>query len=124
MRRVIEQQAHKKERRAGFSGMSVFVQCDDLNMTVRMVLSDGRELHDNDTIELAVNDFIALGGDSILTPVIPQGGFEYPSDTPLARDILVDWLKERGGTLRAEQFLGEEQIRWHMPDSIAPECAL
>ena len=124
MRRIIAGQAHKREKRAGFSGMSVFVECNDQRMSVRMVRKNGHEIHDDEIIKLAVNDFLALGGDGILAPVIPAGGFEYPSDTPLARDALVDWLTMQGGTLRAEQFVGENNQRWHMSDMIPPNCSL
>ncbi|MFK8031367.1 MAG: bifunctional UDP-sugar hydrolase/5'-nucleotidase [Gammaproteobacteria bacterium] len=124
MRKVIAKQAHKEEKRAGFSGMSAYVQCDNNQMKVTLRRKDGSEIYDTDVVKLAVNDFLALGGDNILSPVLPENGFAYPSDTPLARDMVVKWLTEKGGTLTADQFLGEQNRRWHMPDSIPSDCKL
>ncbi len=124
LRQIIAAQAHKEERRAGFSGMRVYVQCNDTRMTVNMIRSDGSEIGDGDTVSVVVNDFLALGGDGVLTPATPAGGFDFARDTPLARDELVSWLKERGGTLSAQAFLGPERIRWNMPETLDPDCSL
>ncbi len=124
LRRVMAEQAHKKERRAGFSGMSVHVQCINSRMNVRMVRPDGSDIGDDDLVRVAVNDFLALGGDGILTPIIPAGGFQYPSDTALARDAVIEWLSNGRKRINASMFLGESQRRWHMSESLPAGCSL
>ncbi len=48
--------------------MRVFVDCDDSNMRITMLLADGREIQDDDNIRFLTNDFLALGGSDMLTP--------------------------------------------------------
>jgi len=122
LRSVIAHQVNHPRRRAGFSGMRVLVECADTGMTVTMLRSDGRPIADEDTVEVAVNDFLLLGGDDILTPVIPVGGFEVPTDTPLVRDLLVEWFARQEGSLRGDTFVDEARPRWNLPEQIPSSC--
>jgi 5'-nucleotidase len=122
LRRVIANQAHQVGRRAGFSGMRVFIECGDQGMVVTMLRPDGREILDEDIVEVAVNDFLLLGGDDILTPVIPEAGYAIPADTPLVRDLLLDWFKAHGGRLRDTMFLDAAAARWNLPAEIPATC--
>ncbi len=124
LRRIIEQQVHNVGRRAGFSGMRVFIDCDENNMSIKMLLADGREIQDDDNIRFLTNDFLVLGGSGMLTPVMPEGGFQYSNDLPLVRDTLVDWFHMQDGQLRAEEFLNPENPRWNLPDPLPAECSL
>jgi 5'-nucleotidase len=123
VRRIIATQAHSENRPAGFSGMRVFVGCDAGKMSVRMLTTDGREIGDADKLKVVVNDFLLMGGDDILTPVIPEGGFEIPRNTPLVRDTLVDWFSGRGGRLSADEFFDSDKPRWNRPDPMPAECS-
>ena len=122
LRRVIAKQVHKPGRRAGFSGMRVFVDCGDDGMTVTMRRSDGEEIADSDVVRVAANDFLLLGGDDILTPIIPPGGYPIPTDTALVRDALVQWFTERRGRLQAGDFLDADNPRWNLPLEIPASC--
>lgn len=124
VRRVIAHQAHNTGRYAGFSGMRVFVTCDDNQMNVDMLLADGNTIRDDDVVDVAVNDFLALGGDGILTPILPDGGFDMNDDMPLVRDALGEWFASGGGALRAEQFLDHENPRWNLPENLPANCFL
>jgi 2',3'-cyclic-nucleotide 2'-phosphodiesterase (5'-nucleotidase family) len=122
LRKIIAAQVHNVSRRAGFSGMHVFVGCDGGRMAIRMVRADGHEFSDGDSVRLVANDFLALGGDDILTPAIPPQGFPIPDDSPLVRDTLVDWFREHGGSLRADDFLDPRHPRWILPDPVPEVC--
>jgi len=123
VRKIIANQVHNHRRRAGFSGMRVFVSCEAGQMLVRMIRSDGREIEDSDTLRVVANDFLLLGGDNVLTPVIPEDGFEIPNGTPLVRDTLVEWFKERGGSMSADEFRDPENLRWNLPDPLPEDCS-
>ena len=123
LRKIIAHQALNEYRRAGFSGMRVFVSCDNGQMSIRMIKSDGSAIGDADTLRVVTNDFLLLGGDDIMTPVIPEGGFDIPNGKPLVRDILVDWFKRRGGTLSADEFRDPENLRWNLPDPMPEACS-
>ena len=124
VRRIIERQVHMAGRRAGFSGMRVFVDCEDEHMSIAMLLANGREIQDDELVRVAVNDFLALGGDGVLLPVMPEGGFKIPDGLPLAREVIGSWFGERGGHLRADQFLDLENRRWNLPEEVPQGCAL
>jgi 5'-nucleotidase len=123
LRRVIAHQVERGRRLAGLSGMRVFVYCSDDNMDISMRRADGRDIADNDTIRVVVNDFLVLGGDDILTVITPEGGIPYSSELPMVRDVLVKWFGEQENDLRADQFLGEDNRRWHLPNPMPPACA-
>jgi 5'-nucleotidase len=122
LRRIIANQAAKPGRHAGFSGMRVFVDCIDGGISIRMERAGGREIADTDVLSVAVNDFLLLGGDDVLTPVIPGGGFDVPYDTPLVRDSLLQWFAEQQGSLHAGDFFDKDNRRWNLPDSSPGSC--
>lgn len=122
VRKIIANQVHNAGRRAGFSGMRVFVSCADGKMAIRMVKPDGSEIADADTLNVVANDFLLLGGDNILTPAMPAGGFDVPYGTPLVRDVLVSWFKQRGGTINASEFYDPENLRWNLPAALPEGC--
>jgi 5'-nucleotidase len=123
VRKIIANQVFNYRRRAGFSGMRVFVGCEAGQMSIQMIGPDGSEIEDTDILRVVANDFLLLGGDDILTPVIPEGGFNIPSGTPLVRDTLVDWFKRRGGRMNAAEFRDPENLRWNLPDPLPENCS-
>jgi 5'-nucleotidase len=123
VRKIIANQVHNNGRRAGFSGMRVFVVCNAGKMSIQMIRSDGSEVADTDTLRVVANDFLLLGGDNVLTPVMPEGGFDVPYGTPLVRDTLVEWFKQRGGTMNASEFYDSDNLRWNLPDPLPESCS-
>ena len=124
LRHVIAAQAHDHRRRAGFSGMRVFVSCHDDRLDVRMRLDDGRDIRDGDRVSVLVNDFLVLGGDGILTPVTPPGGFVFDKRKPLIRDVLVAWFRDHPGTLDPHDFATGNRPKWNLPETLPSTCAL
>jgi len=123
VRKIIANQVHNNRRRAGFSGMRVFVSCEAGQMSIQMIKSDGSEIEDAETLRVVANDFLLLGGDDVLTPVIPEGGFNLPNGNPLVRDTLVDWFRNRGGRMNAAEFRDPENLRWNLPDPLPSDCS-
>jgi len=112
----------RAQRLPGFAGMRVFVSCDNDRMLVEMRLSDGRTVGDDDRIRIVANDFLALGGDDILTPAIPDGGFELRYDMPLTRDALIRWFRAGPETLAPEDFRTHAAPKWNLPDPLPESC--
>ena len=123
LRRVIAAQAQKPDRWAGFSGMRVFVDCAGGNMHVRMQRDDGRVIGDDDKLKVAINDFLLLGGDNVMTPVIPEGGYPPPTDGPQVRNLLVEWFRSRGGHISADDFIDPAHPRWNMSLPLPDNCS-
>lgn len=122
VREIIANQVHNYRRRAGFSGMRVFVSCNTDRMSVQMIRPDGSEIDNSDTLRVVANDFLLLGGDDVLTPAIPAEGFNVPHGTPLVRDTLVEWFRHRGGSMSADEFRDPENLRWNLPDPLPDDC--
>jgi 5'-nucleotidase len=123
LRRIVARKADT-HRKAGFAGMRVFISCSDTGMQVRMLLDDGRDIEDDDLIRLIANDFLALGGDDILTPAIPDGGFRLQSGMPLTRDVLLEWFSNNGDSLDPADFETHTAPKWNVPDTITSSCTL
>jgi 5'-nucleotidase len=121
LRTVIARKVHA-HRKPGFAGMRVFISCSENQMNVEMRLNDGRKIDDDDRIRVVANDFLALGGDDLLTPAIPDGGFELRYDMPLTRDALVAWFKAGPETLNPDQFRSHDKPKWGLPDIIPDTC--
>ncbi len=121
LRKVVARQAGSR-RKAGFAGMRVFVTCSEAGMHVEMRLDDGREIMDEDRIRVVANDYLALGGDDILTPAIPAGGFELSYDMPLTRDVIVGWFSGQDGILYAADFVSHSAPMWNGTDPLPPAC--
>lgn len=124
VRSIVARQAHNRNRAAGFSGMRVFVSCDADQMQVRMLRPDGSEIGDDDVLRVVANDFLLLGGDEILTPVIPDEGFPMPNGTPLVRDTIVDWFRANPGNIDPAELVDPDALRWNLPPELPAECQL
>lgn len=124
LRRVIATQVHNYGHRIGFSGMRVFVSCADERMEIVMELADGSTIDDDDSLSVIANDYIALGGDNILTPVIPDGGFAFDDNLPLTRDLLVAWFRNKGDSLSPDDFRSDDTPKWNVSDALPEKCAL
>lgn len=124
LRQVISEQAHRGVRRIAFSGMRVGVDCAEASMTVDMRLADGRIVEDSDTIRVGVANYLALGGDRILKTVMPPDGYDLSGDAPLLRDVIIQSLKNRGGSINAEDFLGDDTPGWTLPGQLNRSCRL
>jgi 2',3'-cyclic-nucleotide 2'-phosphodiesterase (5'-nucleotidase family) len=124
LRRIVAEQAHRRPRLPGFSGMRVTVDCSENKMEVVMRMEDGREIADTDRIRVIANDFLAFGGDDILTPAIPDGGFELNFDMPRTRDALIQWFKARPGTMDPADFRSLDTPKWNLPEQIPATCQL
>ena len=123
LRKIIANQAPRPNRRVGFSGMRVFIGCDEGQMSVQMMRPNNTEIADSDVLRVVANDFLLMGGDGMFVPVEPEGGFDIPSGTPLVRDKLVEWFKGRGGSMSASEFRDPENLRWNLPDPLPKECS-
>lgn len=123
LREVIAVQARKSRRRAGFSGMRVEVSCAGNLMDLRMKLDDGTLIDDSARVRVLVNDFLALGGDGILVPIMPDGGFDFDDSLPMTREALISWLAQEK-QLRDEQFLTGDNPKWLVASAIPETCVL
>ncbi len=121
LREIIARKA-ANHRKPGFAGMRVFISCETNGMQVVMRLEDGREIEDEDRIRVIANDFLALGGDDILTPAIEQQDLAVAQGLPRTRDALLDWLRDNPGQLDPATMHTHDTPKWNLPVSFPESC--
>jgi len=124
LRKIMARQVYRHGRRVGFSGMRIFVSCRSNKMDVVMKRANGTTIQDDDRVGVIANDYLVLGGDDILTPAIPEGGFVVDYSMPLTRDVLVQWFRNGPETLHPADFLTTGHAKWNVSDSLPESCAL
>lgn len=123
LREIIARKADSR-RKPGFAGMRVFISCGANGMQVVMRREDGREIGDEDSVRVIANDFLALGGDDILTPAIGADGLDITQGLPRTRDALLDWLRQRPGQLDPADMRTHERPKWNVPTTFPDSCVL
>jgi 5'-nucleotidase len=106
----------------GISGIRLRAQCTGSTLDVTMLRPSGQPIKDDESLVLAVSDFLATGGDGLLAPVIPPGGFTFPDEAPLARDALAEHLQRHGGQIREDQFVDAANPRVVVTGAIPLKC--
>ncbi len=115
LERVVAAQLQADPPRLGLSGVRVRAECDGEAVAVALDWPSGRQVRDDERLMVATTDFLAFGGNEVLTPVMPPGGYPVAADAPMARDLVVEWFRRKGGRLRADQFVDAVNPRWRHP---------
>jgi len=122
LRTVLANQISRNAALLGISGVHARVTCERGAVNVGMVRPNGAPIADTERLLIATSDFLATGGDNIFAPVTPRDGFEIVRDIGLVRDVVVDSLKQRGGTLREVQLVSTTNPRWTIPGKAPVIC--
>jgi 5'-nucleotidase len=121
LRTVLATQISRNPALVGISGVLARVTCQRGTVNVGMLRPNGAPIADNERLLVATSDFLATGGDGIFVPVTPPDGFAV-RDIGLLRDVVVDTLRERGGTLREDQLVDPANPRWTLPGKPPVVC--
>jgi hypothetical protein len=90
---------------------------------VRLLHASGTPIRDDERLLVVTTDFLSTGGDGLLSPVIPAQGFAVTEDAPLARDVVAESLRRRGGRLRQGDLIDRDNPRWVYPGALPVRCA-
>ncbi len=74
-------------------------------------------------LAVMTTDFLATGGDDIFATITPASGFPIDANKPLIREVIADWMRQRGGSLSADTFSDAGNPKWNIPDSIVEQCS-
>jgi 5'-nucleotidase len=121
LRKVLATQISRNAALVGISGVHARVTCERGAVNVGMLRPNGVPIADHERLLIATSDFLATGGDGIFVPVTPAGGFTV-RDIGLLRDVVVDTLRRRGGTLREDQLVDPANPRWALPGKAPVVC--
>jgi 5'-nucleotidase len=122
LRTVLANQIARVPALVGISGLHLRVTCERGAVNVGMLRPNGTPVTDTDRLLIATTDFLATGGDNIFVPVTPPGGIAIEQDVALVRDVVMDSLRKRGGTLREDQFVDQTNPRWTLPGKAPVTC--
>jgi 5'-nucleotidase len=121
LRTVLATQISRNAALVGISGVHARVTCERGMVNVGMRRPNGAPIADTERLLIATSDFLATGGDGIFVPVTPPDGFTV-RDIGLLRDVVVDTLRRRGGTLREDQLVNPANPRWTLPGKPPVVC--
>ena len=122
LRTVFANQISRVSALTGVSGLRLRVTCERGAVNVGMLRLNGAPVTDTERLLVATTDFLATGGDGIFAPVTPPNGFSIEQDLGLVRDVVVESLKRRGGTLREDQLMDPANPRWTLPGKAPVIC--
>jgi 2',3'-cyclic-nucleotide 2'-phosphodiesterase (5'-nucleotidase family) len=123
LRQVFAAHLQKSREIIGFSGVRVRAECSGGSLDLALVRPSGALINDGDPLLVVVSDFLATGGDGILAPVMPPGGFPVDYAAPLMRDVFVEYLKNLEGPLREEQLVDTKNPRLSVSGAVPMSCA-
>ena len=122
LRTVFASALQRAPNQPGISGIRVRADCKAGALVVTMLRPSGKPIHDDERLLVSTMDFVATGGDGILSPVLPPDGFKVTTDGSLARDHLADWLRERGGHLREADLVDTANPRMQFSGTAPIDC--
>jgi 5'-nucleotidase len=122
LRKVLATQVTRASALVGLSGIRVRVTCERGDVDVQILRPNGAPVTDAERLLVATTDFLTTGGDGIFVPVTPKDGFALERDIGLVRDVVVDSLRRRGGTLREDQLVDAVNPRWAVPGTPPVTC--
>jgi 5'-nucleotidase len=102
------------------SGIRVNAACSGNDLDVQLARASGATIGDGDHVIVVTTDMLASGTvfSSVAGPRVV-----VPPTAPLAREVVADWLRRRGGHLSESQFADGNLRRWNYPPEIARSCA-
>lgn len=105
----------------GLSGLRVHVACGaDGNPAVSLARSTGEPIEPHARLTVVTTDFLA--GGAVFGPTFGPQPVEVRHEAPIAREVVTDWLRARGGRVSSAQFLDIATPRWEQPPSVNRTC--
>ncbi|MEO5741906.1 MAG: 5'-nucleotidase C-terminal domain-containing protein, partial [Vicinamibacterales bacterium] len=112
---------HSTSARLPVSGVRVEGRCEAGALRVTIIRESGAQIGDDERLALVTNDFVAMGGNGILTPLGAVNYADVPG--PGMRDAMVDQLRKRGGRIRSGDLLNPSRPRIVYPPTLPACCA-
>jgi hypothetical protein len=117
---VLTEEIRRARRGAlGISGIRVRALCSAEGLRVDLVRPSGAPIAAQEPLVVVTTDMLASG--AVFSSVAPPGGFTLSYAAPVVREVVADWVQQRGGHLSEGQFVDLDNRRWQLPDASA-EC--
>jgi 5'-nucleotidase len=121
--------AHNLQRIEGpleilsIAGFRVNAACELGTLRVTLTGRAGTPIDPGERLTVVTSDFVASGGDGVLTPAGPLGEVKNVSGAPILHDAVADWLRRRGGSVSDAQILAPDSRRWNYPGQRPVSCS-
>ncbi|HET9371352.1 MAG TPA: bifunctional UDP-sugar hydrolase/5'-nucleotidase [Vicinamibacterales bacterium] len=102
----------------GLAGFRAVARCSRGRADVALTRASGAPIGDAETLTLATTDYLAT---TPLFATVPAARTPRV-DRRLARDLIVDWLRARGGRLDAASFINEHAPRYPARSTLPMKC--
>jgi 5'-nucleotidase len=102
----------------GISGAHVRISCSDDGLRVQLFRQSGEAIAPTESLVLVGMD--SLIGGQMFAPFIPPAAGRVSPDAPVVREVVEDWLRDRGGILHAEHFTAATNRRLEFEGDRAP----
>ena len=89
-------------------------------LDVELFRETGRPIRADERVVVVAMDSLVSG--LLFATVPPPDGFKVPEDAPIVREVVEDWLRQRGGQLDPEQFVDPDHRRWELPATVQSDC--
>jgi len=106
------------------AGVQVVASCESGALRVVLRRRDGSVIGKDDRLTVVTNDFVASGGDGVLSPLGPVGAARSLEGVPLLRDAVANGLRRRGGHVSEDQLRVSGSPRWSYPGSRPVSCGV
>jgi 2',3'-cyclic-nucleotide 2'-phosphodiesterase (5'-nucleotidase family) len=101
LRTVIANNVQRRGSMVILSGVSAHASCAGSQVTVALRRNNGRPVRDEEVLRVVTTDFLATGGDSFFTPVMP---LQVESTGDVLRDEMAAFIMRTGGRWGEERL--------------------
>lgn len=101
------------------SGLRVAVSCTAGVLDIDLLRPDGTFVFPYEELTLAAMESVVQGP---IFRTVPVPEFSPPPDAPLLRELVEDWVRDRGGRLRDSDFVDPALPRWEYPPDGVAAC--
>lgn len=104
----------------GISGARVRIHCRGADLDVQLFRPSGQAIEPTERLIVAAMDSM-LGG-QFFAVIIPPGSLRVPRESPVLREVVEDWIRQRGQALHASRFLNPDDGRIEFSDPTVSGC--
>ena len=104
----------------GISGFFMRAGCGIDGIHVGLSRAPGQPIADDELLTVVTTDTLASG--SVFGPALSPRRVRVPVDAPVAREVVAEWLRTRGGHVRLEHVVNLERPRWRQEPDVLRAC--
>jgi len=122
LRRVFGDEVRRNRRGAlGISGVLVRATCSRSGLAIDLFRPSGEPISADERVVVVAMDSLVFG--TVFASVaLPDDARVPQMDAPVMREVVEDWLRQRGGRLSASEFVDSSYGRWQYAGIATTEC--